>query len=306
VLRPSEPGKGRGDKTGVEFASHELAELFGNGRLRDGDARSGDGRPEARQTGGKETEGHRPRRGYAQFASLAAGGFATALHGRIGACQDQPGFAEKDCAGVGQRHVVAIAIQQGKAEFVLEVANLCAQGRLREAQLHRRAAETERLRHSDEITEMAKFHGRKLIAFTYHAQSNKILSHAQPRVEGGRSKQNQKPRMNADTISPNAQVRREQGHSARRLPPIVGIVLTEAERRRVRCQITMAKFIAQLERLSTEEFNPRGLSMSVQFLPWGTTRFIIKTAATGEVWDMIEIGPDGVSSESGAIKDLHS
>jgi hypothetical protein len=83
-------------------------------------------------------------------------------------------------------------------------------------------------------------------------------------------------------------------------------VLREAGRRhRVRCQIAMAKFVAQLERLSTEELDPRGLSMSVQFLPWGTTRFIIKTMATGEVWEIIEIGPDGVSSESSARHHSH-
>jgi hypothetical protein len=54
----------------------------------------------------------------------------------------------------------------------------------------RRAAETERFRHGDEITETAKFHGLELIAFSYHAQRNKILSCATPRGQIGRRKQN--------------------------------------------------------------------------------------------------------------------
>jgi hypothetical protein len=44
----------------------------------------------------------------------------------------------------------------------------------------------------------------------------------------------------------------------------------------------------------------------VRDLPWGPTRFIIKTTATGEVWDMIEIVPDAVFSEGSAIDHLRS
>jgi CheY-like chemotaxis protein len=79
----------------------------------------------------------------------------------------------------------------------------------------------------------------------------------------------------------------------RNLPPIVPIVLAEATRRRIRCQITMGKFLDQLKRLSMEELEPRGLTLFVHNLPRGTTRFVIKRMATREVLDMFEIEPDG-------------
>ena len=66
----------------------------------------------------------------------------------------------------------------------------------------------------------------------------------------------------------------------------------------MRGQITTVKFTAQVERLAREELEPRGLSVLVRELRGGTTRIIIKTTATGQVWDMIEIGPDGVPAES--------
>ena len=58
-----------------------------------------------------------------------------------------------------------IAIQQAEAEFVLKVADLCAQGRLREVQVHCGAAEAELFCDGDEITEMAQFHGGRAYSF---------------------------------------------------------------------------------------------------------------------------------------------
>jgi len=107
--------------------------------------------------------------------------------------------------------------------------------------------------------------------------------------------------MSTDTISSNAPVKRDQAHSIQRLPSIVSIVLTVAAQRRMRGQIT-----TQVERLAREELDPRGLFVVVRDLAWGTTRFIIKTTATGQVWDMIEIVPDGFFSESSAIDHQHS
>jgi hypothetical protein len=59
--------------------------------------------------------------------------------------------------------------------------------------MHRRAAETEQFGHGDEITQMAQFHERKLIAFVYHAQSNKVLSDARWPLEGGRRSRSRNP-----------------------------------------------------------------------------------------------------------------
>jgi hypothetical protein len=89
-----------------------------------------------------------------------------------------------------------------------------------------------------------------------------------------------------------------QAQSARPLPPIVRIVLTQAARRRMRGEITLEKFEAQIERLSREELEPRGLSVLVRDLRGETTRFIIKTTTTGQTWDMIEIKSDGVPARA--------
>ncbi|MDB6169908.1 MAG: response regulator transcription factor [Verrucomicrobia bacterium] len=88
-----------------------------------------------------------------------------------------------------------------------------------------------------------------------------------------------------------------QARSTRPLPPIVRIVLMQAARHRMRGQIPPVKFKAQVDRLAREELEPRGLSVLVRELRCGSTRFIIKTTATGQVRDMIEIGPDGGPSE---------
>jgi hypothetical protein len=90
------------------------------------------------------------------------------------------------------------------------------------------------------------------------------------------------------------------------LPSIVRIVLTQAAQHRMHGQITQKIFDSQVERIWREELEPHDLSVVVRELPWGTTRFIIKAMTSGQVCDLIEIGPDGVPIESaGASKDLH-
>jgi hypothetical protein len=79
------------------------------------------------------------------------------------------------------------------------------------------------------------------------------------------------------------------------LPEIVRIVLTEATHFWLRGQITTEVFEHQVERLNREELKPRGLTVTVQHLPWrGIVRFVIKTESKEQVRDTIEIGPDEV------------
>ena len=52
-----------------------------------------------------------------------------------------------------------------KPSSSLKVADLCAQGRLREVQLHRRAAEAEPFCDGDEVTQMTQFHGWRAYSF---------------------------------------------------------------------------------------------------------------------------------------------
>jgi hypothetical protein len=93
--------------------------------------------------------------------------------------------------------------------------------------------------------------------------------------------------MRIETISLVAPTMREQEHSGQAIPAIVRIVLRQAAMHRMRGQITPAKFEAQVQRLSREELEPRGLSMCVHDLPFGATSFIIRATATGRVCEMI-------------------
>ena len=97
-------------------------------------------------------------------------------------------------------------------------------------------------------------------------------------------------RRNADEVQQTPRPDSLQMHSA--LPPIVRIVLTQAAQDLMRGQITLEKFEAQVERLSSEELEPRGLSVLVRDLGGEITRFIIKTTTTGQVQDMIGVGPE--------------
>ena len=99
-------------------------------------------------------------------------------------------------------------------------------------------------------------------------------------------------RRNTDEVQETARPDSREAHFAQPLPPIVRIVLTQAARHLMRGQITTVEFEAQVERLSREELEPRDLSVLVRDLRGETTRFIIKTTTTGQVWDMIETGLD--------------
>ncbi len=78
------------------------------------------------------------------------------------------------------------------------------------------------------------------------------------------------------------------------VPEIVRIVLTQAVKRRAEGDISPQRFDLQIERLSTEELQPRGLSLLVRELADGHTRFLIK-GKNGTVCDMIECNGTCVS-----------
>lgn len=64
----------------------------------------------------------------------------------------------------------------------------------------------------------------------------------------------------------------------REVPEIVRIVLNQLTRLRADNAITQQKFETQLSRLTTEELEPRGLSVSVCELAEGTRRFLLQDA----------------------------
>jgi hypothetical protein len=73
----------------------------------------------------------------------------------------------------------------------------------------------------------------------------------------------------------------------REVPEIVQIVLNQLTRLRAENAITEQKFETQLNRLTAEELQPRGLSLSVRELPEGHRRFVIQDAR-GAVHQMID------------------
>src|SRR4051812_7502286 len=73
----------------------------------------------------------------------------------------------------------------------------------------------------------------------------------------------------------------------REVPEIVHIVLNQLTRLRAENAITEQKFETQLSRLTAEELQPRGLSLTVRELPAGHRRFVIEDAR-GRVQQMIE------------------
>ncbi len=80
------------------------------------------------------------------------------------------------------------------------------------------------------------------------------------------------------------------------VPELVRVVLTQATRLRDRGELPQHVFEAQIDRLTKEELQPRGMNLLVRELPTGTTRFLIEEQRTGSVCDMIECPPAEVAA----------
>ncbi|MEA3208403.1 MAG: hypothetical protein QOE70_1460 [Chthoniobacter sp.] len=76
--------------------------------------------------------------------------------------------------------------------------------------------------------------------------------------------------------------------SCRALPPIVRIVLTQADLHRRRGAISVETFATQVRRLTHEELEPRGFELLTRDLPGGRTRFVVRAKTTGRIYDTIE------------------
>ncbi len=91
----------------------------------------------------------------------------------------------------------------------------------------------------------------------------------------------------------------------REVPEIVPIVLNQLTRLRAEDEISQQKFDAQLDRLSAEELEPRGFSLSVRELPEGHRRFVIQDAR-GAIQQMIDCNGtcDVVQAENDAERQV--
>jgi len=82
--------------------------------------------------------GRRRRVAEMQFAALAARHSPGGLHGFLRPVQHRTCLRGEDPARLGEAHRFGATFQQWEAQFILEVTNLAAQGRLRHVQLERR------------------------------------------------------------------------------------------------------------------------------------------------------------------------
>ena len=87
----------------------------------------------------------------------------------------------------------------------------------------------------------------------------------------------------------------------RSVPTIVHAVLAQLVRRRATEELTEAVFHSQIERLTRQELEPKGLTLLHRELPGGRTRFLVRNMMTKQVSGMFDFLPDGTEpEESGA------
>ena len=71
------------------------------------------------------------------------------------------------------------------------------------------------------------------------------------------------------------------------------IHITKVMRRRALGDFTEAGFVARLEQLGREEFEPHGLTVAMEELENGRSRVGVKEVETGIVHLTVDFGPDG-------------
>ena len=76
--------------------------------------------------------------------------------------QRHPRFGEKGAPSVRQLDAAIRPMEEADAEILLEPANLLTERRLRDVQALRGAPEVQLFRDGDEVTEVAKLHGRTI------------------------------------------------------------------------------------------------------------------------------------------------
>ena len=76
--------------------------------------------------------------------------------------------------------------------------------------------------------------------------------------------------------------------SSTHFPAIVRIVLLEAYRYYRQGMITYRTFKWQVARVAREELSPRGLDLEISGESEGSIRFILRSAATGEVHAVLD------------------
>ena len=98
------------------------------------------------------------------------------FHRRLRLCDRQPGRFEKCPAGGGEFDAPGAALKKLRADFLFQIANLSAQGRLRRVKdSFRRDLEASRFGDRDEVAKMPQLHRSTYISGAY-ASAHKVFS----------------------------------------------------------------------------------------------------------------------------------
>ena len=155
-------GEAQADDAEVEAAVFQFLDLAGGGQFREADFHVGVAAAEVAQDRGQPFVGKLRDEADGEAAGFAARGASGGAGGLVGGAQEAVGVFEEDLAGGGERDVVAVAVEEGRAEFFFELLDLHAERGLGDVQAFGGAAEAEFLGGSDEIAEVAEFHGRRI------------------------------------------------------------------------------------------------------------------------------------------------
>ena len=131
----------QGHEANVNLVRGELRELIARADIVDHRVDRWVGGVEIPQRCGQQREGHRRDGADPEFAGFSLRGIESALGGGFDVRQDVSRVGREDVAGVGQRDAASGPGEEGKAELFFQVADLGAEGGLREVQLRGRAAE---------------------------------------------------------------------------------------------------------------------------------------------------------------------
>ena len=114
---------------------------------------------EFRDQVGREDFAGRRRDAKNHLAHGRAVELAQVLACAFGLFEDAFGVFEQGLARLGEGDTAAVAMEQGLAQLDFQLADLFAQGRLRDAELDRRAGKAAVFRDADEVLELFEIHG---------------------------------------------------------------------------------------------------------------------------------------------------
>ena len=110
------------------------------------------------------------------FAAVSAGDSLCHFHGIIRALQNRAGFGQKNATDLSQPHSLGAVFKKRNSQFILQVSDLPAQGRLGHVQPRRRAGHVLFFGNGDEISQMSEFHSRGAYPFGMVSQAPRYLA----------------------------------------------------------------------------------------------------------------------------------